>query len=68
MLTRLNRRNVLDASLDPGRFGGRYHDDESGCEVVYRVKRLPVGLASRRWPGTSRVRSASAAACSRCRR
>ena len=45
MLTRLNRRNVLDASVDPGRFGGRYHDDESGCEVVYRVKRLPVGLS-----------------------
>jgi len=46
MLTRLSRRNVLDASVNSGRFGGRYHDDESGCEVVYRVKRLPVGLAA----------------------
>jgi uncharacterized membrane protein YfcA len=45
MLTRLKVRNVLAASTDPGRFGGRYHDDESGCEVVYRVKRLPVGLS-----------------------
>jgi uncharacterized membrane protein YfcA len=45
MLTRLDHRNVLDASADPGRLGGRYHDDESGREVVYRVKRLPVGLS-----------------------
>jgi uncharacterized protein len=45
MLTRLDRRNVLDATTDPGRLGGRYHDDESGREVVYRVKRLPVGLS-----------------------
>jgi uncharacterized membrane protein YfcA len=45
MLTRLDHRNVLDASTDPGRLGGRYHDDESGREVVYRVKRLPVGLS-----------------------
>jgi len=45
MLARLDHRNVLDASTDPGRLGGRYHDDESGCEEVYRVKRLPVGLS-----------------------
>jgi uncharacterized protein len=44
MLARLDRRNVLDVSADPGRLGGRYHDDESGRDVVYRVKRLPVGL------------------------
>jgi uncharacterized protein len=45
MLTRLDHRNVLDARSDPGRLGGRYFDDESGREVVYRVKRLPLGLS-----------------------
>jgi len=44
MLTRLDRRNVLDASIDPGVLGGRYYEEESGCEVVYRVKRLPVAM------------------------
>jgi uncharacterized protein len=46
MLTRLDRRNVLDASLSPGTLGGRFHDDDTGREVVYRVKRLPVGLSA----------------------
>ena len=45
MLTRLDRRNMLDARVDPGRLGGRYFDDESGREVVYRVKRLPIGMS-----------------------
>jgi hypothetical protein len=45
MLTRLDRRNVLDPAVDPGRLGGRYHDEESGRDVVYRVRRLPVGLS-----------------------
>jgi uncharacterized membrane protein YfcA len=44
MLTRLDRRNVLDASIDPGVLGGRYYEEESGREVVYRVKRLPVAM------------------------
>ena len=44
MVTRLEKRNVLDAGADPGPLGGRYHDDESGREIVYRVKRLPVGM------------------------
>lgn len=46
MLSRLQRRNVLDASVDPGVLGGRYYEDESGGIVSYRVKRLPVGLAA----------------------
>ena len=45
MLTRLGHRNVLDARSDPGRLGGRYFDDESGCEIAYRVKRLPVAMS-----------------------
>jgi uncharacterized membrane protein YfcA len=46
MLTRLERRNViLDPRLDPGTLGGRYYDDESGGEVIYRVTRLPAALA-----------------------
>jgi len=44
MVTRLEKRNVLDAGADPGPFGGRYHEEESGREIVYRVKRLPVGM------------------------
>lgn len=44
MLTRLDRRNVLPPDVDPGRLGGRYFEMESGREVVYRVKRLPVGM------------------------
>ena len=67
MLTRLNRRNVLDASEDPGRLGGRYFDEESQREVVYKVRRLPLSLSARGLPATSRGRSASAAASSRCR-
>ena len=47
MLTRLQRRNVmLDAGIDPGVLGGRFHEDESGGTVTYRVKRLPVALAA----------------------
>ena len=45
MLSRLERRNViLDSRIQPGTLGGRFYEDESGREVVYRVKRLPVGL------------------------
>jgi uncharacterized membrane protein YfcA len=46
MLGRLQRRNVmLDPAADPGWLGGRYHEDESGTTVTYRVKRLPLALA-----------------------
>jgi hypothetical protein len=44
MLTRLEKRNVLDACVDPGSLGGRYYEEESGGEIVYQVKRLPVGM------------------------
>ena len=45
MLTRLERRNVIeDTTLDPGSFGGTFHDEESGCEVLYRVRRLPAAM------------------------
>jgi uncharacterized membrane protein YfcA len=47
MLTRLERRNVIeDTTVDPGSLGGRFHDEEIGGEVVYRVRRLPVALAA----------------------
>jgi uncharacterized protein len=47
MLTRLQRRNViLDPTIDPGVLGGRYHEEESGCTVAYRVKRLPVAVVA----------------------
>ena len=46
MLTRLDRRNVLHHSASPGTLGGRFHDDDTGREVVYRVRRLPVGLSA----------------------
>jgi uncharacterized membrane protein YfcA len=43
-LARINTRNVLDASADSGAYGGRFFDEESGREVVYRVRRLPLAL------------------------
>ena len=47
MLSRLDVRNVvLDGSLDPGTLGGRYFEEESAQEIVYRVKRLPLVLGS----------------------
>jgi uncharacterized membrane protein YfcA len=47
MLTRLGRRNViLDPTADPGVLGGRFYEAESGTEVTYRVKRLPVAIAA----------------------
>jgi uncharacterized membrane protein YfcA len=45
VLARVNRRNViLDPAADPGLLGGRFHEDESGGTVTYRVRRLPIGL------------------------
>jgi uncharacterized membrane protein YfcA len=44
MVTRIDRRNVLDASVEPGALGGRFFDEESGRQITYRVKRLPVAL------------------------
>ena len=47
MLSRLERRNIiLDSTVDPGLLGGRYHEDESGGEIVYRIKRLPVAMVA----------------------
>src|SRR5882762_10375891 len=47
MLSRLRRRNViLDPAADPGVLGGRYHEEESGGTVTYRVKRLPLAVTA----------------------
>src|SRR3954468_17521733 len=46
MVTRLDKRNVLAADVDPGPLGGRFHDDDTGREITYRVKRLPLGMAA----------------------
>ncbi len=45
MLRRLDRRNVIkDADVDVGALGARYHEDESGGVVAYRVKRIPLAF------------------------
>jgi uncharacterized protein len=45
MVARLDTRNViLDTSVDPGVLGGRYYDEDTGRDVVYRVKRVPLAL------------------------
>ncbi len=44
MVSRLDKRNILEASVDPGSLGGRFHDEDTGREIVYRVKRLPIGM------------------------
>jgi hypothetical protein len=46
MLSRLERRNVLDADVSTGALGGRFHDTDTGRDVAYRVKRLPLGMAA----------------------
>src|SRR6185436_3861378 len=47
MMTRLKQRNViLDPAIDPGVLGGEYYEEESGCVVKYRVKRLPLAIAA----------------------
>ena len=46
VVSRIDRRNViLDTTTDPGPFGGRFYEEESGQEVVYRTRRLPFALA-----------------------
>lgn len=46
MLSRLDVRNViLDPEAEPGALGGRYHEEESGRGIVYRVRRLPLVMA-----------------------
>lgn len=45
MFVRLNKRNVLPVHVDPGIFGGQFHDDDTGGDVVYRVNRVPVAAA-----------------------
>jgi uncharacterized membrane protein YfcA len=44
MLTRLDRRNILDGSVEPGMLGARFFDEETRRDVVYRIKRLPLAL------------------------
>ena len=45
MAVRSGRRNVIaDAGLEPGRLGGRLQEGEE--TYVYRMRRLPVGLAA----------------------
>jgi len=46
MLSRLDKRNVLEPSVAPGTLGGRFHDDDTGRDVVYRVTRLPLGMTA----------------------
>jgi uncharacterized membrane protein YfcA len=45
MLSRLDRRNVIRAAdVATGVLGGRFHDDDTGEDVAYRVRRVPVAL------------------------
>jgi len=44
-LGRLRQRNVIrDPTAEPGPLGGAFYDEDSRADVVYRVKRLPLGL------------------------
>lgn len=46
MVSRRDLRNViLDADAVPDRFGGRFHEEESGRQVIYRTRRLPAAMA-----------------------
>jgi uncharacterized membrane protein YfcA len=47
MIARSNRRNVLPGdTIDVGALGGRFHEDESGGAVAYRVRRVPLAMAA----------------------
>jgi uncharacterized membrane protein YfcA len=47
MLQRLDRRNVIqDPDAPIGILGGRFHEQESGGVVSYRVRRVPLALAA----------------------
>ena len=47
MASRLNKRNVvLDPEFDTGSLGGRFYEAESGAQVSYRVKRLPLACGA----------------------
>ena len=47
ILARSGRRNVLlGENIDVGALGGRFHEDESGGEVSYRTKRLPLAVGA----------------------
>jgi uncharacterized membrane protein YfcA len=44
-LGRLHVRNILpEPDADPGQYGARFYDEESGRMVVYRVTRIPLAL------------------------
>lgn len=44
-LGRLEQRNVsFDEDASPGRWGGRFLDDDTGLPVTYRVRRLPLAV------------------------
>ncbi len=46
-VSRANRRNIIvDPTVEPGVLGGRFHDEDTGSTVVYRIKRLPLALGS----------------------
>lgn len=46
-ISRANKRNVItDPAVDPGVLGGRFFDEETGREVVYRIKRLPLAIGA----------------------
>ena len=47
LLSRLDVRNVIrDPTVDVGLLGGRYHEEESGGEVAYRLKRPQVAFGA----------------------
>jgi uncharacterized membrane protein YfcA len=46
-IARSNRRNVIaDPEADPGLLGGRFFDPESGRDVSYRIRNLPLALGA----------------------
>jgi uncharacterized membrane protein YfcA len=44
VLSRIDKRNVLEPGADIGALGGRFHDKETGGLVAYRVKRAPLAF------------------------
>jgi uncharacterized protein len=49
---RRDHRNVLDASTDPGHWGGRFLDEATGELVSYRIRRMPLAIGTSLVAGT----------------
>ena len=49
---RRDHRNILPADTDPGSWGGRFFDEQTGRVVSYRITRMPLAIVTSFAAGT----------------